>query len=107
MKIFLFILLATVLEAIGDAVLRMALHTGTTPARVGLFAVGALLLTGYGTSLNLAPEDFGTVTGLYVAMVFLCFQVTNYLFFRALPTSGTLAGGALIVGGGAIVYWWR
>jgi hypothetical protein len=82
MKVFLFVLAATVLEATGDAVLRTALHNSSLPARVGLFAVGGVLLTLYGTSLNLAPVEFANVTGLYVATLFVVFQITNYVFFR-------------------------
>ncbi len=104
MKVFLFVLLATVLEASGDAVVRIALHHPSIPARVGLFLLGSLLLTLYGTSLNLAPVDFATVTGLYIATLFVVFQITNFIFFRAVPTPAVLVGGALIVAGGLIVF---
>jgi small multidrug resistance family-3 protein len=69
--------------------------------------LGAVLLTLYGTSLNLAPVEFATVTGLYVAMVFVMFQVMNFVFFRTLPSVGGLVGGSLIVVGGLIVYLWK
>ena len=72
-----------------------------------LFLVGALLLTAYGTSLNLAPVEFATVTGMYVATLFVVFQITNFLFFKEVPTPGVLVGGALIVAGGLIVSIWR
>ncbi len=107
MKIFWFVLAATVLEAGGDAVMRVALHHPSMPMRVGLFLLGALLLAAYGTTLNLAPVDFATVTGLYVAAVFVMFQVMNYVFFQTLPSVGGVVGGSLIVVGGAVVYWWR
>lgn len=107
MKVFLFVILATVVESVGDAVIRTALHSHSTPARIGLFVCGAALLTSYGTSLNLAPVDFATVTGLYVALLFINFQIVNYVFFKAVPVPATLVGGALIVAGGAIVYVWR
>jgi drug/metabolite transporter (DMT)-like permease len=42
--------------------------------------------------------------GLYVGMVFVSFQVTNYLFFHAVPKPSILLGGALILAGSAIVY---
>jgi small multidrug resistance family-3 protein len=107
MKIFLFVLAATILEAVGDAVVRVALHHSSLPARIGLFALGGTLLTLYGTSLNLAPVEFATVTGMYVAALFVVFQITNYIFFRTAPTPAVLAGGALIVTGGLIVSLWR
>ena len=107
MKVFLFVLAATVLEATGDAVIRIALHQASLQIRIGFFLVGAVLLTLYGTSLNLAPVEFATVTGMYIAVLFVVFQITNYIFFRALPTPGVLVGGAFIVAGGLIVYHWR
>jgi small multidrug resistance family-3 protein len=107
MKIFAFVLLATVFEAIGDAVVRMALHHSSLSMRVSLFLVGAVLLTLYGTSLNLAPVEFAVVTGIYVAALFVVFQITNYVFFRALPTPAILVGGTLIVAGGLVISVWR
>ena len=107
MKIFLFVLAATVLEAAGDAIVRIALHHTSPAARIGLFLVGFILLGLYGTSLNLAPVDFATVTGIYVATLFVVFQITNFVFFRQLPTPTILVGGAFIVAGGMIVFVWR
>lgn len=107
MKIFLFVLAATILEACGDAIIRISLHHPSTSLRVVLFLSGAVLLTLYGTSLNLAPVEFATVTGLYVSTLFVVFQITNYVFFKTPPSVGTLVGGALIVVGGLIVYVWK
>lgn len=107
MRTFLFVLVATVLESTGDAVVRQALHQGTVPTRVSLFLVGAAALTLYGTSLNLAPVEFAQVTGLYIATLFIMFQITNYAFFRVVPTSPVFGGGILIIVGGLIVAFWR
>jgi hypothetical protein len=107
MKVFLFVLLATICEATGDAVLRIALHHASFASRIALFVGGGLLLTLYGTSLNLAPVEFGQVAGVYIATLFIMFQITNFLFFKALPTIPTLAGGCLILVGGLIVGFWR
>ncbi|MEO6982544.1 MAG: hypothetical protein ABI072_05455 [Edaphobacter sp.] len=104
MKIFLFVLAATILESTGDAVIRIALHHPSQFTRIGLFLAGSLLLTLYGTSLNLAPVEFATVTGLYVATLFVVFQITNYVFFHVSPAPEVLGGGALIVAGGLIVF---
>ena len=104
-----FLVAATVLETSGDAVVRMALydHPGMTAIRIGLFVLGALLLFGYGTFLNLAPLEFREVVGLYIAILFIVWQVINFAFFRTLPTLPVLAGGAPIVTGGAIVSFWK
>lgn len=104
MKIFLFVLAATILEASGDAVVRIALHHASVPGRIAFFLLGGVLLTLYGTSLNLTPVEFATVTGIYVATLFVVFQIANYLFFRAAPTPSVLLGGSVIVTGGLIVF---
>jgi len=75
--------------------------------RIGLFLAGAALLAGYGTFLNLAPLEFGKVVGLYIATLFVMWQIINFAFFRSLPTLPILAGGALIVVGGLIVSFWK
>lgn len=107
MKVFLFVLAATILESTGDAVVRVAIHHHSTPARIGLFLIGGIALTLYGTSLNLAPVDFAQVTGIYIAMLFVMFQIANYLFFKTLPSVPVIAGGVLIVAGGLIVGLWK
>jgi hypothetical protein len=107
MKIFLFVLAATVFEAAGDAIVRIALHRQSLPARIGLFLVGYTFLALYGTSLNLAPVEFAAVTGIYVAMLFVVFQIANFVFFGTLPTAAVLVGGAFIVAGGLTVALWR
>ena len=104
-----FLLIATTLEVSGDATIRLALfnYPGLSALRIGLFAVAALLLFGYGTFLNLAPLEFREVVGLYVATLFIVWQVINFVFFRTLPTAPVLAGGALIMAGGSIVSFWK
>ena len=107
MKVFLLVLAATVLEASGDAIVRIALHHQSLSARIGLFLLGYILLALYGTSLNLAPVEFAAVTGMYVATLFVVFQIVNFVFFRVLPTPSVLVGGAFIVVGGLTVALWR
>jgi small multidrug resistance family-3 protein len=107
MKIFLFVLAATILEATGDAIVRIALHHPSAHARIVLFVLGGGLLTLYGTSLNLAPVEFAAVTGMYIATLFIVFQITNYIFFRTVPVPAVLVGGTLIVTGGLIVSLWK
>jgi hypothetical protein len=101
-----FLIVATTLETNGDAVVRMGLNQHATGPRVLLFLAGAALLFGYGLMLNLAPLEFGRVVGLYIATLFVVWQITNFTAFRSLPTIPILVGGAFIVAGGMIVSLW-
>lgn len=103
----LVLLIATILEVSGDAVVRTAIYNHAGPARVGLFLAGAALLLGYGTFLNLAPLEFGQVVGLYLATLFVVWQVINFVAFRALPTLPIVLGGSLVIAGGAIITFWK
>src|ERR1700737_1166268 len=101
------LLIATTLEVSGDAVVRMAIHSQSGPARAGLVTAGALLLFGYGSFLNLAPLEFGKVVGLYIATLFVVWQVINFIAFRTLPTLPICVGGGLVIAGGAIITFWQ
>jgi small multidrug resistance family-3 protein len=103
----LLLLLATTLEVSGDAVVRMAIYKHVGLVRLLLFVAGAALLLGYGSLLNAAPVDFGRVVGLYIAILFVVWQVIAYLAFRSIPTLPILVGGALMIAGGAIVTFWK
>jgi hypothetical protein len=109
LQVIAFLIAATLLEVSGDAIIRIALHdhAGLTALRLALFALGAALVFGYGTFLNLAPLEFREVVGLYVAVLFVMWQVINFAFFRTLPTLPILIGGAMIVVGGTIVSFWK
>ena len=69
--------------------------------------IGAILLFGNGFSLNLAPVEFRQVVGLYIATLFVVWQVINFFFFRTGPNAPILVGGSLIVIGGLIVTFWN
>ncbi len=104
---FFFILVATILEVSGDAIIRTSLYNHTGIARVGLILIGAILLLGYGTSINLAPVEFGEVVGLYIATLFIVWQIINFIAFRSVPTIPIIVGGTFIVVGGLIVSFWQ
>ncbi len=107
LTIFGFLVVATVLEASGDALVRLGLGHSAMAARVGLFAAGGFLLFGYGLSLNLAPTDFGRVVGLYIATLFVVWQIVNFFAFGDVPRLSTVVGGLLIIAGGLIVTFWE
>jgi len=102
-----FLIAATTLEASGDAIVRLAIYDHVGAHRIALFVAGAALLLGYGTLLNLAPFEFGKVVGIYIATLFVIWQIINFAFFRTLPTMPTVVGGALVVAGGAVITFWK
>ena len=102
-----FLIIATILEVCGDALVRKSIYEQTGTARIGLALVGAILLFCYGFSLNLAPVEFGKVVGLYIATLFVVWQVINFLMFKTVPTLPIVVGGALVVIGGLIVTFWK
>jgi len=107
MPVVAFLIVATALEVSGDALIRKSLFEHAGLARLGLFLLGAALLAGYGTFLNLAPLEFGQVVGLYIATLFVMWQIITFLFFRSLSTPPILAGGTLVVLGGLVVSFWK
>jgi len=102
-----FLIFATSFEVFGDAIVRKAIYDQHGLARLGFFGLGAALLLGYGTTLNLAPVEFARVAGLYIATLFVVWQIVNFIVFRGLPSAPILVGGALIVAGGLIVTFWK
>ena len=107
LPVWVFLVIATILEVSGDAIIRKSLFEHVGLARLALFLLGAGLLAGYGTFLNLAPLEFGQVVGLYIATLFVMWQVITFIAFRTLPTLPVMLGGALIVSGGLIVSFWK
>lgn len=102
-----FLAIATALEVSGDALLRIALFDHQGVLRACLFLASVSMLFGYSLFLNLAPIEFGQVVGLYIAILFITWQIINFAFFKATPTLPVVLGGSLIVGGGLIVTYWR
>jgi hypothetical protein len=102
-----FLIVATSFEAFGDAIVRMGIAQNSWLPRCLLFIAGAILLFGYGLSVNLAPVEFGRVVGLYIAMLFIVWQMVNWIVFRSPPVAPVLIGGLLIVAGGAVVTLWK
>src|ERR1700722_12961930 len=106
-KIFWFLIAATSLETFGDAIVRMGIDQTAWLPRSALFLAGAVLLFGYGVSLNLAPIEFSRVVGLYIATLFIMWQLVNLIVFRSPHGMPVLFGGLLIVVGGLIVTFWE
>src|ERR1700704_5266481 len=102
-----FLIVATTLEVSGDAIIRMCIYNHTGLARAGLALIGAMLLFGYGFFLNLAPVEFGQVVGLYIATLFVVWQIINYIVFKSVPSLPIIIGGMLVIAGGLIITFWR
>jgi hypothetical protein len=105
--VWAFLLIATTLEVSGDAVIRMAIYNHAGVTRIGFVLAGAALLLGYGFALNLTPVEFGRVVGLYIATLFVVWQIINLIAFRTLPSLPILVGGALVIAGGLIITFWK
>jgi hypothetical protein len=103
---YLLLLVAAALEAGGDALVRVGLHSSSLAGRVGLFAAGAAVLFAYGLAVNAPPWDFGKLLGVYVTLFFLVAQLINLIFFGVKPDLPIYAGGALILGGGLVITLW-
>jgi small multidrug resistance family-3 protein len=103
----LLLLFATTLEVSGDAVVRLAIYRHAGLVRVGFLLAGAVLLLGYGSCVNVAPVTFARIVGLYIATLFVVWQIISFLVFRTLPGLPIWLGGALVIAGGLIITFWR
>jgi len=101
------LILATTLEVTGDAIIRLGLGQSAPAMKGAYFLAGAVLLFGYGLTLNLAPIEFHKVVGIYIATLFVVWQIISALVFKSVPTLPIVIGGALIVAGGLIVAFWQ
>jgi hypothetical protein len=103
----LLLLLATIFEVSGDAVVRLGIYQHAGLVRAAWFLGGAVLLLSYGFFLNIAPVEFGRIVGLYIATLFVVWQIINLLVFRIPPGLPVWLGGTLVVAGGLIITFWR
>jgi drug/metabolite transporter (DMT)-like permease len=101
------LVIATTLEVTGDALIRNGLTQRALTTKTIYFVVGAVLVFGYGVTLNLAPIAFHKVAGIYIAVLFIVWQAVSYVAYREIPQAPTLIGGAMIIIGGLIVAFWQ
>lgn len=101
------LIVATTLEVTGDAIVRIGLGQSAGAVKGAYFLAGAVLLFGYGFTLNIAPIEFHRVVGIYIATLFVVWQIISALVFKSVPTLPVVLGGALIVAGGLIVAFWQ
>jgi small multidrug resistance family-3 protein len=98
----LLLLVAALLEAGGDAIIRRGMVASFWP-RAGLFVLGGGVLFLYGYTVNRPPWKFNELLGLYVVFFFVVAQVIAWCFFQEIPTRAVWIGGVLIVGGGLVI----
>lgn len=104
---FVLLLVAALLEAAGDAFVRVGLHGNALLTRIGFILLGGLILTTYGMVVNAPPWDFGKLLGIYVTLFFLAAQLINLIVFHGRPDMPRLVGGGLILAGGLLMTFWR
>jgi small multidrug resistance family-3 protein len=97
------LLIAAILEAGGDALVRSGLRAPTLALRLGLFALGGVVLFSYGYVVNTPPWDFGRLLGIYVVLFFVVAQLISWLVFGQPPTRAVWIGGGFVVLGGVIM----
>jgi hypothetical protein len=103
----IFMIIATTFEVSGDALIRKSIYNYSGAARIGLAFIGMIFLFGYGFFLNLAPVEFGKIVGLYIATLFIIWQIVTYFSFGSLPSIPIIVGGFFIVAGGLIITFWK
>lgn len=104
---YLVLTIAASLEVFGDACFNSGLSSSSTSTRATWFAIGVVVLGFYGLFVNLPQWDFGKLLGVYVVLFFVVAQIVAKLRFGQSPTPPILAGGALIVLGGAVMTFWK
>ena len=79
---------------------RVAIEVVAVGVAIALWATGIV-------TADEAVHGFGDQTVVFIATLFVVWQVINFFAFRSLPTAPILVGGALILTGGLIVSFWR
>lgn len=93
---------AAVLEALGDTIVRIALHQRSPFMRLACFAAAAAVLFSYGWTVNAPAWDFGKLLGVYIVFFFIIAQLISWLYFKKPVTIPAMIAGALFVTGGIV-----
>src|SRR3989442_9944263 len=96
---FLLLVLSALLEVGGDAAIRQSKNQHWSSRWLLL---GAMALVSYGLVVNVSRLDFNKLMGTYIVVFFVVSQTIAYFAFQQKPTLPLLAGGSLVLLGGAI-----
>jgi small multidrug resistance family-3 protein len=99
-------LIALVAAALGEVLGDLGMRLGLA-GRLWGYALGALLLCGYGLLVNQPALGFGRTLGLYIAVFFAVSQLVAFAVYGERPSLPLLIGGTLIVAGGLIIHFAR
>ena len=103
MREALILVAAAVLEVGGDALVRWGVRGGQNLG----FVLGAIVLFGYGMTVNVPKWEFSRLMGVYIAVFFVVSQAIAYFFFHEKVRLPMIVGGALIVAGGVVMTVWE
>ena len=98
LKTLAILVLASVLEVGGDALVRIGLHSYGYSLAAGAFALFA-----YGVLVNQSGVDFNRLMGIYIAVFFVVSQTISLILFKQVPDDRLLLGGGFIVTGGLVI----
>ena len=98
LRTFAILVLASVLEVGGDALVRIGLHSYGYSLAAGAFALFA-----YGILVNQSGVDFNRLMGIYISIFFVVSQVISLILFKQVPDDRLLLGGGFIVTGGLVI----
>jgi drug/metabolite transporter superfamily protein YnfA len=101
---FLFLAIAALLEAGGDAIVRRGREAGQGGSRLAFFVAGALVLFAYGFVVNRPGWSFGRSLGIYVFLFFVVAQVLSWVVFHEPPGRGAYAGTVAFAIGAGLIY---
>src|SRR5574337_161871 len=93
------LVVAAAAEVVGDLGMRLGLR-----GQPWGYALGVLLLAGYGLIVNQPALEFGRLLGLYIAVFFVVSQLVALVTLGERPPASLLLGGALIVAGGLVMH---
>jgi len=101
MKVLAFLVLAALLEVLGDAAMRAGLVRSPW-----WFIAGAGALITYGVVVNATRSmDFGRLLGGYISVFFVVSQLVSVAVLHERLPPSRLVGGVFIVIGGLVVLW--